>query len=75
MTPAIKPTIGFLRGDDFIKRRRLFLGRAANLADHHDRLGLIIGQKHFKNVNVLGAFHRVAANTDTGGLPKARHRV
>src|SRR5215212_3367596 len=39
---------------------RLFLGRAADLADHDDRLGLGIGEEHVEHLDELGALHRIA---------------
>ena len=54
--------------------RRVLLGRAADLADHHDRLGLVVGQEHFEHVDELGALDRVAADADRGGLAEALAR-
>src|SRR5689334_394214 len=48
--------------------RRVLLGRAADLADHHDRLGGRVGQKHLQHVDEVGALDRIAADADRGGL-------
>src|SRR5690348_11546911 len=39
------------------KLRRVLLGAAADLADHDDRLGFVIGQEHLEDVDELGALH------------------
>ena len=49
----------------------VFLGRAADLADHDDRLGLGVGQEHLQHVDEFGALDRVAADADRGGLAEA----
>jgi hypothetical protein len=44
----MKPTIGFLRpASRFVgeELRGFFLGRAADLADHDDRLGRVVGEE------------------------------
>src|SRR5215204_3233073 len=35
----------------------VFFPRAADLTDHHDRLRRLVGQKHFEDVDELGALH------------------
>src|SRR4051794_23731022 len=47
--------------------RRPFLGVAADLADHHDRLGLRIVLESLQAVDVRGADDRVAPDADRGG--------
>ena len=51
--------------------RGLLLGRAADLADHDDRLGLGVGEEPFQHVDVLRALDRVAADADAGRLAEA----
>src|ERR1700742_4302479 len=51
--------------------RRILLGRAADLADHDDRGGLLIGQEHFQHVDEFGALDRVAADPDRRGLAQS----
>ncbi len=46
----------------------VFLGRAADFADHDDRLGGVVGQEHLQHVDELGALDRVAADADGGRL-------
>ncbi len=50
----------------------VFFGRAADFADHDDRLGGFVGQEHFQDVDELGALDRVAADADSGRLTEAR---
>src|SRR5665213_1485837 len=49
----------------------IFLGRTADLADHHDRGGLGVRQEHFKYSDELGALDRIAADADRCGLAEA----
>src|SRR6056297_606201 len=49
----------------------VFLGGAADFADHDDRLGLVIVEEPFQHVDMLGPLDRVAADADAGGLAKA----
>src|ERR1700685_1012344 len=51
--------------------RRVFLGRAANFADHDNGLGRFIGQKHFQDLDEIGALDRIAADTDGRRLTQA----
>ncbi len=79
VTPAMKPTIGFLTLLCLMQVGGLFLGAAADFADHDDRLGLRIGQEQFQDIDEIGAVDRVAADADAGGLAEAggrglRHR-
>src|SRR5579864_7390032 len=46
----------------------IFLGRAADLADHDDRLRVGVGEKHLEDINEIRAIDRVAANADAGRL-------
>ena len=48
VAPAMKPTIGFFVLLLLDESRRLFLGRAADLADHDDRLGLVVGEEQLE---------------------------
>ncbi len=63
----MKPTIGFLRprfGFVLQELGGIFFRRAADLADHDDRLRLVVGQEHLEHVDELGALDRVAADAD-----------
>ena len=51
--------------------RGVLLGAAADLADHDDRLGLVVGEEHLEHVDELGALDRVAADADRGRLAEA----
>src|SRR3546814_2585926 len=55
-------------------RSRFLLGRAADLADHDDTLGLGIGKEGVQAVDEIGAVHRIAADADAGGLTQASGR-
>src|SRR5208337_4380741 len=48
-----------------------FLGAAANLADHDNAVRVRVGIEQFDDIQVRGAVHRVAADTDTGALAGA----
>src|SRR5665811_1630722 len=50
--------------------RGILLGRAADFADHDDRLGLRIGQEQFQHRDEFGALDRITADADRGGLPQ-----
>src|SRR5438067_663731 len=52
----------------------VFLGGAADFADHDDALGFRISQQHFQYFDMFGAFDRVAADADAGGLAQADGR-
>lgn len=45
-----------------------FFGAAADFTDHDNRFGLRIVLEQFQRVDEGGAWNRVAADTDTGGL-------
>ena len=80
MRPAMKPTTGFLVFDVLDELGRLFLGGAADLADHDDALGLRVGQEQLQAVDEVGAVDRIAADADAGRLAEAgggglRHRL
>jgi hypothetical protein len=49
----------------------VFLGRAADLADHDDALGLGVLVEEGEAVDEVGAVDRVAADADGGGLAEA----
>ena len=51
--------------------RGVFLGAAADLADHDDRLGLVVGEEFLEDVDELGALDRIAADADRGRLAEA----
>eukprot|EP00043_Microstomoeca_roanoka_P023704 m.259179 g.259179 ORF g.259179 m.259179 type:complete len:275 (-) comp34239_c0_seq1:1149-1973(-) len=53
---------------------RFFLGRAADLADHDDRLRLVVVEEHVQHVDMLGTLDRVAADADCGRLAQAHVR-
>jgi hypothetical protein len=50
--------------------RRVLFGRAADLADHDDRLGGFVGQEQLEHVDELGALDRVAADADAVVWPR-----
>src|SRR6056297_1327905 len=50
--------------------RGVLFRRAADLADHDDALGLVIGEEPFQHVDMLGPLDRVAADTHACGLPE-----
>src|SRR5262249_6685204 len=50
--------------------RGVLLGGTADLADHDDRLGRLVGEQHLQHLDELGALHRIAADADGGGLPE-----
>ena len=50
---------------------RLFLGAAADLADHDDRLGLRIVLEQLQAIDEVHAMDRVAADADAGALAEA----
>src|SRR5208337_699292 len=64
----------FLARRRLIERRCLFFRRSADLANHDDRLRLVIGKEHLKNVDMLGALYRIAANSDASRLPETGQR-
>ena len=49
----------------------MLLRRPADLADHDDRLGLLVGEEHLQDLDEIGALDRIAADADGGGLPEA----
>ncbi|MNZ20484.1 hypothetical protein D3C78_375390 [compost metagenome] len=51
--------------------RGLFLGAAADLADHHYGFGLGIVLEHLQDVDEVGARDGVTTDTDAGGLAEA----
>src|SRR3546814_16053556 len=54
--------------------RRFLFGRAADLADHDDRLGRLVRKEQLEHVDEVGAVDRIAADADRSRLAKARHR-
>src|SRR5262249_4754436 len=46
----------------------ILLRGATDLANHENRLGFPVGQKHFQDRDEIGAFDWVAADADGGGL-------
>ena len=50
----------------------VFLGAAADLADHDDALGLRIGEEHLQHLDMLGALDRIAADADAGRSGQGR---
>ena len=76
VTPGDEADHRLLRPCELVEEfGRLFLGRAADLADHDDRLGFGVGEEHLQHVDELGALHRIAADADAGGLAEARRVV
>src|ERR1700741_283007 len=65
--PAMKPTIGFFSPLGAAPRT----GRAADLADHDDRLCRVVGQEQLQHVDEIGAVDRIAADAHRGGLAQA----
>jgi hypothetical protein len=63
VTPAMKPTTGFFMFA-LHQRSRVGLVRAADLADHDDRIGVRIVVEQAHDVDVLQAVDRVAADAD-----------
>src|SRR5664279_4279135 len=51
--------------------RRVFFRRAADLADHDDRFGRRIRQKHLQHVDKFGPFNWIPADADGGGLSQS----
>src|SRR5262245_11008865 len=51
--------------------RGFLLGRAADLADHHDRFRLRIGLEEAQHVDEARAVHGIAADAHAGGLDQA----
>src|SRR6185312_6584158 len=54
--------------------RRVDLAVAADLADHDDLPGFLVGQEHLQYLDEIGALDRVPADTDTTALPKPGRR-
>ncbi len=44
---------------------------AADLADHDDAIGVLVGGEHFQNVDEIQTLHRIATDTHAGGLTDA----
>src|SRR5438105_9427127 len=55
-------------------RRRLFLGRSADLADHRHGIGFGIVRKELQHVDKRRTDERIAANADARRLPHAQLR-
>src|SRR5690606_13049649 len=51
--------------------RGFLFGAAADLANHHDRFGVIVRRKQRQGVDERRADERVAADADAGGLAEA----
>ena len=52
----------------------LLLGIAADLANHHDALGLFVFQENVQTINEIGAIERITANADAQGLAETGRR-
>src|SRR5580693_1436511 len=50
------------------KLRGVFFRRATDLTDHDDRLGRLVGEKHFQHFDEVGALYGIAADADRRGL-------
>ena len=68
--PGNEACHGFLAFRSGNELGRVFLRRAADLADHDDRLRLVIGEEHLQHVDEFGALHRIAADADSRRLAK-----
>ena len=64
--PQMKATTGFVTCLD--EGGRLLLGGAADLADHHDRVGVRVVLEQPQHVDEVGAVDRVAADADARRL-------
>src|SRR3546814_1262678 len=58
----------------------LHFGVAADLADHDDALGLVVGDEHLQAIDEAGAVDRIAPDADAGRLAepdirRLRHRL
>ena len=74
----IAPFVSLIHAVDSLRlldeiRRVLFRG-AADFADHHDALGLVVAEEHIDAVDKIGAVYRIAADTDTGRLAETGSR-
>src|SRR6516165_2881328 len=69
-----KPDDRLLRPRGLQKIGARLLGAAADFADHDDRLGLVVGEKHLEDLDEVRAVDRVAADPDTARLPQANRR-
>src|SRR6516225_97523 len=58
----------------FQKIGAVLLGAAADFADHDDCVGLVIGEKHLKDLDEARAVDRIAADPDTARLPETDGR-
>src|SRR6516162_489056 len=58
----------------FQKIGAVLLGAATDFADHDDRLGLVVGEKHFEDFDEVGAVDWIAADPDTARLAEADRR-
>ena len=73
----MKATFGMSREVLGGPRRGLLLGRAADLADQHDRLGLRVVREELEDVEMGRPDDRIAADPDAGRLadPGIGHRL
>src|SRR6516165_3052698 len=65
---------GLFRPRSFQKIGAVLLGAAADFADHDDRLGLVIGEKHLEDLDEICAVNRIAADPNTARLPQTDGR-
>ena len=72
--PAMNPTTGLSVPDALMNSAASSSARAADLADHDDGLGLVVGQKHLQAVEEAGPVDRIAADPDAGGLAESHRR-
>ena len=68
LTPAMKPTVGFFLLGFRQKCRSLFLGAAADLADHDDLFRGVVFEKELQAIDEIGAVDGIAADADAGRL-------
>src|SRR5947209_18708197 len=52
------------------KLRGVLLGAPADLADHHDRFGLVVGEEHLQNIDEVVDLDLIIADADRGRLAK-----
>src|SRR5271156_1233116 len=65
-----KPDDRLLRPSRLQEFGAVFLGTAADFADHDDRLGLVIGEKHLEHLDEVRAVDRITTDADAARLPQ-----
>src|SRR6266851_2723940 len=64
----------FLRAGRLQKPGAIFFCGAADFADHDDRLGLVVGEKHFEDLDEIRSVDRIPADADAARLPETYRR-